>query len=839
MLRKLFRNSRNADVAIRPGSEATVTIDSRATARHAAALAAAGRHAEALGVVDEALQHAAQEPMLIFARGSTLFQLGRHREAREWLTHAAARGLQDGILFLQTGWSSMWTTGPESAEPWMQRAIAIDPGNWVGHFALGMSLQGQKKLDDAAASFEQALALAPESAPCLTQLFACRYAQNRFGEAEVYARRAASVDPCTPRNWINLGVSLIAQDRFSEATEAFQRAEALDTGCGDGDPHLNLGTCLRETGRLAEAIAYYESKLPGLASVGAHAHYGHALLTAGRLRDGWPQYEFRWLQEPLLSLRARFSKPIWSGQDVRGKSILLRSEQGVGDVVQFIRYAPHVKALGATVILQLRKNIGELAKSFAGVDHIVAPGEPLPHFDFYVPLMTLPMVFGTDLDTIPARVPYLRPQPDRVARWHERLPRDDAFKVGLVWAGDPGHLRDRYRSVPLALLAPLAQVERVRFYALQKGQPAQEIGSTPSFASIVDLGPDLHDFADTAAVIGELDLVICVDTSVAHLAGALGRPVWVLVPKPADWRWLEGREDSPWYPTMRLFRQTHQGAWENVIARVKASLAVESLRPVTTGTPVVPSSDTAPAVVLTPATEVTRGLRAGPCGVAETRVGIVQYWPSDVPEGTSIERYGEYRQVELDLLARWIAPGATIMEVAAGIGIHALALARKIGSSGHLLLDEADPLRRQVLEQNLRANGVGNFTLVAGNRDRPEAQQVPGYGTVDDLRLESLDWIKVNGGADALRVLEGAAATLWRLRPKLLVAARDDEMLNALAARVRDSGYQAFKMETPLFSAHNFNSRSTNVFDGKTVLALLAIPEETQVDVSLEHCVKL
>jgi precorrin-6B methylase 2 len=191
------------------------------------------------------------------------------------------------------------------------------------------------------------------------------------------------------------------------------------------------------------------------------------------------------------------------------------------------------------------------------------------------------------------------------------------------------------------------------------------------------------------------------------------------------------------------------------------------------------------------------------------------------------------------MLARWIAPGGTIIEVAAGIGIHALALAGEVGSSGHLLLDEADPLRRQVLEQNLRANGVANFTLIAANRDASEAKKEWGYGTIDDLRLQSLDWIKVNGGPDAMRVLEGAAATLWRLRPKLFVAARDGEVLDALAARARDSGYQAFKVETPLYNPNNFNLRSTDVFDGETALALLAIPEETQVDVSLEHCVKL
>ena len=776
--------------------------------------------------------------MLMFARGSTLFQLGRHREAREWLTNAATQGLQDSALFLQTGWSSMWTLGPETGERWMRKAIEVDPGNWIAHFGLGMSLQGQKKIDDAAVSFERALMLSPDSAACLTQLFGCRYSQDRFVEAETYARRALALDDQAPKNWNNLGVALISQDRFQEATEAFERAETLDSGHGDGDRHLNLGICLRETGRLRDALAYYARKLPSVASVGAHAHYGHALLTAGKLREGWPQYEFRWLQDPLLSLRPRFNKPMWSGQDLRGKTILLRSEQGIGDVIQFIRYAPHVKALGATVLLQLRKNIAELAESFEGVDDIIKPEEPLPHFDFYCPLMTLPMVFGTDVDTIPPRVPYLRPQPERLDEWRRRMPRDDAFKVGLVWAGDPDHLRDRYRSIPLALLAPLARVEGVRFYSLQKGQRAEEIGSTPAFASMVDLGPELKDFGETAAVISQLDLLICVDTSVAHLAGALGTPVWMLTPTPADWRWLEGREDSPWYPTMRLFRQKTQGAWQEVINQVATSLAAISQEPVTMMPPIPPGHPKLSTLI--PVPQVARVLNAGPCGVSETRAGIVQYWPSDTPEGISIEKYGEYLQGQLDLLVRWIAPGATIVEIGAGVGIHSLILAREVGPSGHLLLDEADPLRRQVLENNLRANEVTNFTLLSPNDPDVSKQNVAqDHFTIDDLRLDSLEWIKINNGVDAIRVFEGAAATLWRLRPKLFIAAQDGDELAALAAHVRDAGYQAFKVETPLFNVQNFNQRSTDVFEGKRALSLLAVPEETEVDVVLEHCVKL
>jgi len=846
VLLKLFKTSRNAGVADGSGVEPTAIAlhDPGAAARHAATLVAAGRHVQALGVLDAALQNAPQDPMLMFARGSTLFELGRHREAHHWLVNAATAGLEDPVLFLQAGWSAIWTTGPQSGEPWMRRLTASDPNNWLGHFGLGASLHGQGSIDDAAICFERALALSPDNVACLTHLFDCRYTQNRFAESEAYARRAVAVDGRAPRGWINLGVALISQDRFHEATEAFERAEMLDSGLGEGDQHLNLGICLRETGRLAEALAFYERKLPALASVGAHAHYGHALLTAGKLREGWPQYEFRWLQQPLLSLRARFGKPVWSGQDLHGRTILLRSEQGVGDVIQFIRYAPHVKALGATVVLQLRKNIGELAKGFPGVDRIVAPGEALPDFDFYIHLMTLPRVFGTEINTIPAQVPYLHPERSRVARWGQRLRADEAFKVGLAWAGDPGHLRDRYRSIPLAVLASLADVDGVQFYSLQKGVQAEQIRSAPAFGSIIDLGPDLHDFADTAAVLSELDLLICVDTSVAHLAGALGKPVWVLVPTPADWRWLEDRTDSPWYPTMRLFRQAKQGDWEPVIGRVKASLAT-TVRSNSAGEAArFAFARETQGPTLSPDTNVSPGFREGPCAVAETRVGIVQYWPDDSPVGTSIERYGEYLQRQIDALARWIAPGATILEVAAHVGLHALSLAREIGPSGHLLLDEADPLRRQVLEQNLRANGITNFTLLGHRRSEANLQDAAesprsGDETIDDLRLESLDWVKVNDGADAMGVLKGAAATLWRLRPKLFVAARDCEMLAALAGYVRDAGYQSYKLETSLFNVDNFNLRPVDVFQGKTSLALLAVPEETQVDVSLEHCVEL
>ena len=855
MLRRLFRLSGTRDASADAAVASTqarmataVRAPVEASPEAAVELAASGFYAESLAIIDAALAAVPGDPDWICARGWTLFDWARFKEARPWLLKAVASGLDRPHLHLRAGWACMWTTGAQGAEEWMRRAVAGAPNDWTGHFGLGSSLRAQGRIDEAVASFGRAMDLSPENPDCLAQLFDCRYAQNRLAEAEAYARRVVEIDPGSVRGWINLGVALITQDRFGEAIEAFEHAESCGKATGEVDRHLNLAICLRETGRLPDALGLYERELPKRPSVGAHAHYGHALLTAGRLPEGFAHYEFRWLQDPLLSLRPSYRKPLWAGQDLRGKTILLRSEQGIVDFIQFIRYAPQVKALGGTVLLQLRKNIRELAQSFPGIDRILDGGEPVPEFDYYIHLMSLPRVFDTDLASIPAEVPYLRAEPQRIDRWTERFRGGLSLKVGLVWAGDPGHLRDRYRSIPLAQLAPLWRVDGVRIFSLQKGAQAAEASAASAGQPMVDLGADLRDFADTAAVISLLDLVICVDTSVAHLAGALGKPAWVLVPTPADWRWMEGREDSPWYPTMRLFRQVRPGEWDDVIQRVAAAL--EDLAAQPRGDGAVQAAPALPpaASPRAPSDGSSLRTRTGLSAVAETRMGILQYWPQEFPAGTSIERYGEYLQLQLDAVARWIEPDSTIVEVAPGIGIHSLFLASAIGPGGHLMLYEDDLLRRQVLAQNLQANRLANWTLMKrrlGSRSakadapvalRPVAVPAPDVETIDDLRLEILHWIKVGDGAVAMAALEGAADTLWRLRPKLWLAAANDDELRGLAARVRDCGYQCFRMETPLFSPRNFNGCAVDVFDGRRARALLAIPEETVIDIALDHC---
>jgi hypothetical protein len=335
---------------------------------------------------------------------------------------------------------------------------------------------------------------------------------------------------------------------------------------GRADACVNLGNVLLEQGRPLAAHLLFERALalaPDFPS--AHWNDGLALLVTGDLANGFRQW--RWN----VPASKRFAAREWRGEPLGGATILIFAEQGFGDVIQFVRYLPLVTARGGRVVLEAPAELHRLLAGLDGVDRVIALGDPLPDFAWQCPLLNLPIAFGTELATIPASVPYLRADPGAVADWRRRLARP-GLTVGLVWAGRPEHKRDRHRSLPLAQLVPLASVEGVSYVALQKGPALAEAERLADRLPIEILSPLLEDFAATAAAIMALDLVISVDTSVAHLAGALGKPVWLLLPCAPDWRWLEARSDSPWYPTARLFRQTSSRRWESVVAEVAQAL---------------------------------------------------------------------------------------------------------------------------------------------------------------------------------------------------------------------------------------------------------------------------
>ncbi|HWZ51729.1 MAG TPA: glycosyltransferase family 9 protein [Granulicella sp.] len=329
----------------------------------------------------------------------------------------------------------------------------------------------------------------------------------------------------------------------------------------------------RDAGGLEEAMACFEGALalePEYAD--AHLAKGINLLLRGEYSLGWRSYEWRWRMPNFTSVRRNFTEPQWRGEPLNGRRILLHGEQGFGDCIQFLRYVPMVQAAGGVVILEIQGRLMRICALLPGVTELIAYGQPVPAAELHCPLLSLPLAFGTELDSVPATVPYLSiPQEARERAMTLGWP-GEGLRVGLVWAGSPEHQQDEFRSFAFALFEPLLAVEGVHFYSLQIGEAAEQVSAAG--AKVTDLAPMTMDMADTAAQIAQLDLVIAVDTSVPHMAGALGKPVWVLLSDRADWRWLVGREDSPWYPTVRLFRQRVAGDWREVIDRVRPELAL-------------------------------------------------------------------------------------------------------------------------------------------------------------------------------------------------------------------------------------------------------------------------
>jgi Flp pilus assembly protein TadD len=424
------------------------------------------------------------------------------------------------------------------------------------------------QFDDARAAAEGALKLNPNYAKAHTNLGVILERQNQTEASIASYRRAIEADPHDASGHANLAVALHNKGDLDEALAASRRAVAL----APHHPllHTNLAGVLHNKGEIDEALAVSHR---AVALAPEHPlvrfNHSHLLLMCGDFQNGFADY--RWRRGCFANLQ-KFSGHEWQGESFAGRRLLLFSEQGIGDALQFIRYLPMVAARGGEIVLQVQSSLVPLLKSLQGVT-VVARGEPLPPLDLQLPLMDLPHVFGTTLDSIPADVPYLHAEKTRIETWRRDFRDVAALKVGVVWAGSATHKGDRYRSLAAEAVLPRLVMPGVQLYSLQKEpRPADAPVLAGLGSDVIDLAPRLGDFADTAAVTAALDLIISVDTSVVHLAGAMGRPCWVLLPYAQDWRWLRDREDSPWYPSLRLFRQQKPQAWDGVLTRVAAEL---------------------------------------------------------------------------------------------------------------------------------------------------------------------------------------------------------------------------------------------------------------------------
>ncbi len=532
----------------------------------------AGRLAEAEPIYRQLLAAQPRDAHLLHLLGLLLLQEGRPTEAADPLRTAAIFAPGSYQTYVLLAQAARLTGKHAEAQAAATHAIAIRPLFAPAHNELGLALVQQGKTDDAIAAWQRAVSLKADYAEAYSNLGAALSQADRLEEGAAALQKAVELNPNHAPAHNNFASTLDALHRTDQAIAQWQRALELQPGFFDA--LLNLGKAVFLRGDYGDAEALLARAMavqPGE----PHVRFLRGLihLVHGRLREGFAEYEYR-TQSSHFDLKARaYLQPKWDGGHIRGKAILLYAEQGLGDMIQFVRYAPLLAERGAEVIVESPGPLVELLRTVSGVKQVVPAGAALPPFDVHASVVSLPLLFGTTLETIPATIPYINPSPDRVDQWTDVLGRSSGTRrVGLVWSGNPDHTNDARRSIPLHEFGPIFNVGGITCFSLQKGPAAEQIDRAGLQAALIDHTEDLNDFADTAALISQLDLVITVDTSVAHLAGAMGKPVWVLITYVPDWRWLLERTDSPWYPTMRLFRQPRMDDWPSVIQEVASEL---------------------------------------------------------------------------------------------------------------------------------------------------------------------------------------------------------------------------------------------------------------------------
>jgi tetratricopeptide (TPR) repeat protein len=544
-------------------------------------LARLGEHERALQSFDRALALQPHHAALNANRGNTLKELGRLPEAEQSYSLALAIEPNDPVTLQSRAlvryllrqyvealqdYDALAAQGKESAPALVGR---------------GATLVGLCRYAEALAPLERAIQLLPGDADAHIQRGVALLNVDRNAEAVENFDRAIAIRPNVPEVLNNRGIALTLMGQLPQALDSFACSAAM--GGATAENLTNTGIVLKLVGRYREAAAAFGRALickPDDPSAKFALAFLH--LTLGEFAAGWPLYEARF-DVPALGNPARhYSAPRWHGSEpLAGKTLLVHAEQGLGDVIQFCRYLPLLAAQGVCVVFEVMPSLKPLLRTLPGAVRLVGRGEPLPPVDYYCPLVSLPLALNTRVDTIPAQVPYLTAEPERIAHWRQRLRALPGLRVGIAWQGNPDVEKliwARGRSIPLAVLQPLAQLPGVRLVSLQKGPGLEQMRNVPFAERIVDLsaeldrGPDA--FLDTAAVMAGLDLIVSSDTAIAHLAGALGRPVWVVLPASPEWRWGLERSDSPWYPTMRLFRQTADRDWTVVVAAIVEALQI-------------------------------------------------------------------------------------------------------------------------------------------------------------------------------------------------------------------------------------------------------------------------
>ncbi len=554
-----------------------------------------GRSEEAIAAFDRAIRLAPDHLRAIGNRGNALRDLGRQQESLADFELVAAVSPLDPAARFNRGVALQELGRVAEAIAEYEVVLRLRPDHAEAHHNLGLARKALGQREQALACFERALELRasyPEARAArgnillelgrfeelldnIDRELALNYELRRFDEVLENIDLALVVNPASVEHYLFRGDVLRKTGREGEAIAAYDHALKIDPD--NFKARINRGTTFLDCAQIGPAQADFRQVIQRHPD-NSRAHWNEALclLLQGDLAAGWRKYEWRlqrWRDEKLFGELFHDESPAWDGVvDPFGKTMLLHAEQGLGDTIQFCRYAKLLADRGARILLEVQPALLRLLSGIRGIERVSPRGAPVPHFDLHAPLLSLPLALGTTLGSIPVQVPYIEPDPDLVEAWRRRLGvRGRGPRVGIAWRGNPGHARDRDRSIPLVQLAPWT-MSQAEWISLQVGVSAIEKEEI-SRQGLRDVEELLGDFADTAALIAEVDLVISVDTAIAHLAGAMGKPVWILVPYAPDWRWMLGRTDSPWYPSARLFRQRRLHDWSGTIDEVARELS--------------------------------------------------------------------------------------------------------------------------------------------------------------------------------------------------------------------------------------------------------------------------
>jgi tetratricopeptide (TPR) repeat protein len=548
--------------------------------RQAVALQQSGARVEAEELYREILELKPRHFDALQLLGALMLQTGRLQDGIDLLKKALAVNTKQPAIHSNLAYALNALQRFDEALASASRALALQPKFPDALNNRGNAQAGLNMPLDALGSFERCIALMPDFAAAWNNRACVLRDLGRPADALASCDHALALQPAYPDAWSNRGNALSDLNRPQDAERSYRRA--LELAPAFADAWNNLGLTQIDLNQHADALSSYEQAL-AVNPEAAETHWNESLclLQMGQFEAGWRKYEWRWERNRIKAGRRQFAQPLWLGDfSIDGKTILLHAEQGLGDTLQFCRYAAMVSKLGAKVVLEVPSELMRLMRTLDGVDQLIEAGQALPPFDCHCPLLSLPLAFRTDEQSIPSATPYLFADADSTRQWHQRIhtPADTRLKVGLVWAGGNrphvAELRknDARRSIAFDQLAPVLDVPDVRFFSLQKGTAAQQLSMSERCGLVEDCTQDLDDFADTAALVANLDLVISVDTSTAHLAGALGKPVWILNRFDTCWRWMLERSDTPWYPSARLFRQPALGDWDSVMQHTRDAL---------------------------------------------------------------------------------------------------------------------------------------------------------------------------------------------------------------------------------------------------------------------------